>query len=64
MVQSNATDVAVRRHAHGEREFARQMKGAVTRDLGEIGERDVALDVCGDVIENAAQPNTIERLRR
>ena len=41
-----------------------KMKRAVTRDSGKIEQSDVVLDVCRDIVENAAEPNRIETMRR
>src|SRR5258708_28948186 len=62
-LQPKAADVTVRRDTHGERELTRKMKEAVTRDAGKIEQRDVVLDVCRDIVENAAKPNMIETMR-
>jgi hypothetical protein len=54
--------ITVRRDAHGERELPRKMKPAVACDSCEIHEREVILDVCRDIVENAAEPNMIDTL--
>src|SRR5258707_12327218 len=63
-LQPKAAYVAVRRDTHGERELARKMKRAVARDSGKIEQSDVVLDVCRDIVEDAAEPNRIEMMRR
>src|ERR1700675_5073767 len=63
ILQPNVAYVAVRRDTHGECELTRKMKWAVTRDSSEFYKRDVILDVCCDIVENAAEPNMIETMR-
>src|SRR5260370_42486201 len=63
VLQPHAAYIAMRRDTHGERELTRKMKRAVTRNSSEIYKRDVVLDVCCDMVENAAEPNMIETMR-
>jgi hypothetical protein len=44
-------------------ELAREVKDAVTRGSGDIFKSDVILEICIDILENAAEPNMIETVR-
>lgn len=62
IVQPHAAYMAVRRDAHGERELTRKMKGAVAGNSRETCKCEVVLDVCRDIVENAAEAIRIEAM--
>src|SRR5437588_2058552 len=63
VLQPHPTDIAVGRDADGEREHAREMERAETRDPGQLLDRDLISNMFHDVIENTAQPHMVELMR-
>ena len=63
IIKAQTAYVAVGRYAHGKRKLARKMERAVTRDSGQALKADVIINVCNNIIENAAKPNVIEGMR-
>ena len=54
----------MRRHARCGRERAREVKNAETRDIGEIGDRNIVSKVLRNMVEDTPQASIIERMPR